>query len=47
MFLLYQKNLKILPKTNIVLFYSLTGHISETQYDSGVAMQDNATQHWW
>ena len=39
----------MLPKTNI--FYCLTGNISATQrklqYDTGVAMQDKAAQHWW
>ena len=33
------------------MFYGLTDNISATQnklqYDTGFAMQDNATQHWW
>ena len=43
-----KKNLKILPQNNI--FYRLTD-ISATQrklqYDTRVAIQDNAVQHWW
>ena len=38
----------MLPKTNI--FYCLIDNISVTQhklqYDAGVAMRDNAAQHW-
>ena len=39
----------MLPQNNI--FYRLTDNISATQrklqYDTGVAIQDNAVQHWW
>ena len=49
MSLLYEKNLKMLPQNNI--FYRLTDNISATQrklqYDTGVAIQDNAVQQWW
>ena len=54
MSLLYEKILKCYPKP--ILFYRLTDmqtkdNISATQhklrYDTGVAMQDNAAQHWW
>ena len=44
-----KKNLKMLPQNNI--FHRLTDNISATQrklqYDTGVAIQDNAAQHWW
>ena len=50
MFLLYEKNLKMLPKTDIVLLFNRE-NISATQhkfqYHTGVAMQDNAAQQWW
>ena len=36
----------MLPKTGIVLLFNQQ-NISATQYDTGVAMQDNAAQHWW
>ena len=50
MSLLYEKNLRMLPKTDIALSFnrqniSATQH--KLQYDTGVAMQDNAAQHWW
>ena len=39
----------MLPQNNI--FYRLTDNISvmqrKLQYDTGVAIQDNAAQHWW
>ena len=39
----------MLPQNNI--FYCLTDNISamqrKLQYDTGVAIQDNAAQHWW
>ena len=54
MSLLYEKILKCYSKP--MLFYRLTNtqtkdNISATQhklqYDTGVAIQDNAAQHWW
>ena len=56
MSLLFGKNLKMLPKTNIFIFYlplnqdsskennSVTQH--KLQYNTGVTMQDNVAQHW-
>ena len=39
----------MLPQNNI--YYRLTDNISATQrklqYDTGVAIQDNAAQRWW
>ena len=46
--LLYEKNLKMLPKTNIVLPFNrqyFRDAIRYLQYDTGVGMQDNAAQH--
>ena len=54
MFLSYKEILNCNPKSS--LFYHFTGtrtkcNISATQhklqYHTGVAMQDNVTQHWW
>ena len=43
---------KILKRySKLILFCRLTDNISATQrklqYDTGVAMQYNAAQHWW
>ena len=53
MSLLYAKNLKMLPKTDIVLPYKQQ-NISAMQHKGRynmiytcVAMEDNAAQHWW
>ena len=50
MSLLYEKNLKMLPKTNIAVPFNRE-NISATQhkfqYYTDVTMQDNAAQHWW
>ena len=52
--LLYEKIRKCYPKP--ILFYRLTNTQTKDnmsvmqhklQYDTGVAMQDNAAQHWW
>ena len=50
MYLLYEKSFKMLPKTNIVLPFNrqyFRDTIGQLQYDIGVAIQDNAAQHWW
>ena len=45
MSLLYERVLKMLPRINSILaFY---GHANKLQYNTGVAMQDNAAQQWW
>ena len=49
MSLLYEKKLKMLPKPNIVLLFNrqyFRNAIRLLQYDPGVAMPDNAAQHW-
>ena len=54
MSLLYEKIRKCYPKP--ILFYRLTDTQTKDnmpvmqhklQYDTGVAMQDSAAQHWW
>ena len=46
---LMKKIIKCYPRP--ILFYHLIDNISvmqqKLQYDTGVAMQDNAAQHWW
>ena len=40
----------MLPKTGIVLLFNqqnISATQNKLQYDTGVAMQDNAAQHWW
>ena len=50
MSLLYEKNLKMLPKANIVSPFNQqndSAMLHKLRNDTAVAMQDNAAQHWW
>ena len=51
MSLLYEKNLKMLPKTADIILPFNRQNISATQhklqFDTGVAMQNNAKQYLW